>query len=515
MGGLATIPKHGAKTVAYGLWLSNPPADAGLNTPTQRDRTLSWLRFGYQGPVVESHSMQCILDQALETDADACFIQTPGNIISEDWMLPHWGQVDFHASLVQWLENNSDFLVCADFQKIDDYFGLNTECFLVNLHQYKALGRPEFGAASRQTHALVKPRAAGKDSNNSLTSSSQLETTGELQIVVPKSDGWGFIDTSLRHGIAIPGLPECLSSKRIFLADNSSDSGPAIADPSSCEALENNHDPHRQRFLTGVETQISRGRSGVFLWNIESYDDIPAGDPVNARNADAISSLYCVAAGFKPNMLLCRHGYEPNTKVTFFDYSQRALAIRKVLLSEWDGVDYPGFCRQLMRRFPPGETFYQLWNGLEPSRIDWKDVERLWENELTHWGGAQGFRKEWQAQCALNYEFIHCDIVNDPASLLDKIHNTPGTTIWWSNAFFTITSNWQLSIERRRQRFHRWIDGIAERSPECRLYGADHNNTPVNGMNAAEYSAGLKTRIAGGHPDELKPNRHAARALRF
>lgn len=515
MGDLVAIRKHRTIIVTYGLWLSDPSADAGLNTPTQRDRTLSWLRFGYQGPVVESHSIECILDKALEADADACLIQTSGNIISEDWMLPHWGQADFHASLIQWLENNSDFLVCADFQKIDEYFGLNTECFLVNLHQYKALGRPEFGAASKQTHTLVKPQPVGKDSNNCLSSSTQLEATGELQLAVPKSDGWGFIDTSLRHGIAIPVLPECLANKRIFLTAESSNSTPAIANFSSHETLENNYDPHRQRFLTGVETQISRGRSGVFLWNIESYDDIPIGDSANARKADAISNLYCVAAGFKPNMLLCRHGYKPNTGITFFDYSQQALAIRKVLLSEWDGADYPGFCRQLMQRFPPGETFYQLWNGLEPSRIDWADADRLWENELTHWGGAESFRKEWQAQCALNYKFIHCDIVNDPTLLLDEIPDALGTTIWWSNAFFTIASNWLLSIEQRRQRFRLWIEGIAERSPGCRIYGADHNNTPVNNMNAADYLAELQTRITGSQPDELKPDRRAARALRF
>lgn len=513
MGDLVAIRKHGAKTVAYGLWLSDSSTHAGLNTPTQRDRTLSWLRFGYQGPVIESYSIESILDQALEADADACLIQAPGNIISEDWMLPHWGQTDFHANLIQWVENNSDYLVCANILKVDEYFGLNTECFLVNLHQYQALGRPEFGAANKKVHTPVKSQPVSRDSNNSLAPSAQLEATGELQLAAPKSHGWGFIDASLRHEIAIPDLPENLSNKRIFLTSDISNNESATANPSSHELPGNNDDPRRQRFLRGVDAQISCGRRGVFLWNIESYDDVP--DSGNTANTDAISHLYCVAAGFKPNMLLRRHGHRPDTQITFFDYSQRALDIRKVLLSEWDGTDYPGFCRRLMRRFPPGETFYQIWNGLDPSRIDWADVDRLWENELTHWGGAQGFQKEWLAQCALSYQFIHCDIVNDPAPLLNKIHNIPGTTIWWSNAFFTITSNWQLSIEQRRQRFRRWIDGIAERSPGCRLYGADHNNTPVNDMNAAEYLTELKTRITDSQPDELKPNRHAARALRF
>jgi hypothetical protein len=189
--------------------------------------------------------------------------------------------------------------------------------------------------------------------------------------------------------------------------------------------------------------------------------------------------------------------------------------VRKTLIDEWDGYDYPDFCQQLMQRFPAKETFYQLWNGLDPSQIDWADVECLWENELAHWGGAQRFQQQWLAQRALHYNFIHCDIFNDPAPLLEQMHSSAGSVIWWSNAFFTISTNWLFSIEQRRQRFRQWIDDLAERSPECRLYGADHNNTPVNNISAAEYSAELKGRSINIISDELKPHRHTALPLRF
>ena len=509
MYGPAKRNNHKAEKIAYAIWLFGESIEKDIDSPTLRDRTLSWLRFGFQGSVIESSSIKSILNQAWECGHDACFIQTPGNIISEDWALPHWGQIDFHTYLNQSLERN-DFLVCADLIKTRNYYALNTKCFLVNLNQYQSLGRPDFGHITQQTQALIKPELFNKSANSSSINTKQLEPSNELISIAPTSHGWNFIDSSLRQGLVVPELPKSISDKCLSLTST----------PLSLEAQENQLYSSRKRFLRNVETQISRGRTGVFLWNIESYDDIPTGNPETAYLTETagrhkIRNLYCVAAGFKPNILLHRHGFEPDAGITFFDYSQQALDVRKTLLDEWDGSDYPEFCRELMQRFPAEKTFYQLWNGLQPSQIDWTDVNRLWEVELIHWGGAKNFQKQWLAHVKLKYDFLHCDIVNNPTPLLERIHDSAGTVIWWSNAFFTISSNWLLSIEHRRKSLQYWINHLAERSPQCRLYGADHNNTPVNNINAAEYAAALKNRSKNNEYNELTPHHESALPLRF
>ena len=56
---------------------------------------------------------------------------------------------------------------------------------------------------------------------------------------------------------------------------------------------------------------------------------------------------------------------------------------------------------------------------------------------------------------------------------------------------------------------------LARRSPDCLLYGADHINTPVNGITAADYSAVLEQHAVDIERGELRPQRHTALPLRF
>lgn len=498
--------------IAYGLWLQEDEVTSSISSlPPLRDLTLSWLRFGYQGKVIESTSINTILDQAMEQGQRACFIQAPGNIISEDWMLPHWQQADFHESVQQHLRRD-DFLICADFTEKEGYFSLDTNCFLVNLLHYRALGCPSFGfshglsTSEKHPLKLIKPQVMLV--GNGGKSLKQLTASNNTVSIVPSGAGWGFIDASLRQGLTISQLPHNIANKRLLLQKNPQKI--SEEESISSQVVKNPKSTHK-RFLNGIDTQINCGRKGVFLWNIESYDDLPEHNP---NSIEKISNLYCVAAGFKPCMLLIRHGFNSDTCVTFFDYSQQALNIRKTLLEEWDGTNYPDFCQSLMERYPEPETLYQLWNGIQTSEINWGDVDILWENELEKWGGKEKFQQIWLAQRALKFQFVHCDVVNKPNALLDKISNLEGSVIWWSNAFFTISSNWLMTIEQRRKCFFNWVNHLADRAPECRIYGADYNNTPINDISAIEYYNILKTRFMSNNKHELTPVQ-SARPLRF
>lgn len=480
--------------IAYALWVP----DQHSSNPNLRDITLSWLRFGYQGAVIESCELDTILEQAINQGHQYCFVQMPGNVISEDWMLPHWQVADFHQCLES-LTKRDDFLVTADLIQHEGYFKIDPRCMLINLNHYQALGCPSFGYLSTQEQNLIQPSIV-EICNNTLAY--QLESSQTFQSITPSTPGWNFIDASLRKGLTVPQLPNELSQKRVLLTTNLINTDITSAKLSSSTQTQ-------ERFLEGIEQQVTRGREGVFLWNIESYDDI------TQTNKQPITDLYCVAAGFKPNMLLNKHGFNSNTCVTFFDYSQQALSIRKTLIQEWDGTDYPTFCKEVIHQFPSDTTFYQLWNGQTVDQIDWADVDALWQKELTLWGGQATFKQQWQAQKSLDYRFIHCDLINQPGSLLDAIEGSNKAVIWWSNAFFTITSNWFMSIDDRRQHFAAWIDALAERSPNCQLYGADHNNTPVNNVQALAYSQNLTQRTNSIQFDELVTHQHSAQPLRF
>lgn len=533
MGIKQTIDNTRISTLAYALWLTEESDSSETPQVCLRDLSLSWLRFGYQGPVIESNSINTILSQAIENEYQWCFIQTPGNIISEDWMLPHWQKADFHTSLKQ-LTSKEDFLVSANIIATDDYFSLDCSCFLVNLSHYKNMGYPDFGFAQQTKTTLYKPQVFTQPSSiasrqitrlqplkdydeNSINQSAITEEFHRVksQTQVAQS-GWGFIDASLRHGLAIQQLPENIYTKQLSLTSKLNSTPVSELTNQTANPDKNDTNYLQQNFLSGVANQISRGRHGVFLWNIESYADLPVTtDLTIEKKINTLSNLYCVAAGFKPNMLLSRHGFSADTRVVFFDYSQQALTIRKVLINEWDGFDYPDFCRYLIQRFSSEETFYQLWNGLKPEQIDWDDVTILWKNELLNWGGEYKFQQQWKAQQRLNYQFVHCDLVNNPSPLLEKINEQENSAIWWSNAFFTISSNWLLSIEQRKQLFSHWINQLAQKAPDCMIYGADHNNAPLNNITAAQYLNQLNERKKSNLIDELTPNNQTSRPLRF
>ncbi len=492
------VSNHKHKAIAYGLFNPGDSNNKKSRHSDLRDLTLSWLRFGYQGPVIESDSVDTILETALNEGHDACFIQMPGNIINEEWKLPHWEEADFYDCLQQILGKNK-FLICVNTYGESGYFAIDKSCFLVDLGMYQKMGCPCFGEKLRGHKNPIKPRLTQTELG------SDLDKMKEYLDDFPKDEGWGFIEASMASSLWIPQLPDLISQKRVRVTSNSLNGGEGIL---------------QKRFLKSVESQIERGRSGVFLWNIESYQDVPEckNQTISSKEnpeSDYIRQLYCVAAGFKPNMLLHRHGFNKETVVRYFDYSQQALDIRKILLEEWNGTDYPKFCKTLVKRFPEANTFYQLWNGLTLAQINWNDVECLWEQELAQWGGEDVFQQQWLMQQKLTSKFVHCDVINNPNPLLEEIDNTEGSVIWWSNAFFTISSNWLMSIDQRRERFRYWIQQLAEKTPYCRLYGADHNNTPVNGVDAITYLGQFEKRSLNTVPDELVPQRQLAKPIRF
>jgi hypothetical protein len=197
--------------------------------------------------------------------------------------------------------------------------------------------------------------------------------------------------------------------------------------------------------------------------------------------------LYSVAAGFKPNRILQTHGLSDRTRVVFFDYSQRALDVRRFMVSQWNGDDFPRFVREVFQAFPHPETFYQLWDEVTPADDIWGDIDRIWEQELTQWGGAAAFATHWRRYRQLKHDYVCCNILENPLPLLELVRAEPNAIIWWSNAFFTMYGNWFYTTNERQQAYRRWTRELAARNTDLFLLGSDDNNTCVNSIRAGEY----------------------------
>jgi hypothetical protein len=95
--------------------------------------------------------------------------------------------------------------------------------------------------------------------------------------------------------------------------------------------------------------------------------------------------------------------------------------------------------------------------------------------------------------------------------LLDRVRAQPGSVVWWSNAFFTVHSNWLYTADEKALRYRRWVEGLAARDPRLLLYGSDCNNTSVNHITAGAYAE----RVLAGGPDDLAPVKLGGCEIRF
>jgi hypothetical protein len=429
-----------------------------------RNLTISWSRYGYRGRIIEAASVDAILHEAGAAGYRWCFIQSCGHMIGESWHPPHVESVPLEIALSHWIEKH-EFLLTGVLSGDD---GVDNQCMLVDLHHYRACGSPT-------VHDLI--------------------------------------GAARRHGIAVHSFPPEIDSCRIYFDPTLCEQSPRFVQYLGSEIARLDGDDlglgaNCYRLLQSVRAQVSNARRGVFLWNVESYSDVTT-PPEDFQ--PPVAAVYSVAAGFKPNMIVHSLGIDEQTRVVFFDYSEKALQIRKLIVDEWDGEDYPSFFRYVTKRYPHPDTFYQLWGDLTPDTITEVDIVQMWENEGRKWGGHHVIREHWRRYRKLAHEYVPCNLLGDRGHLLDRIGCERSAAIWWSNAFFTTLSNWLFTIDQRRAIYESWIRELAERNPAILLYGADFTNISVNHVRAAAY---LK-RLGDHGYDYLRPLKANTCEIRF
>jgi hypothetical protein len=447
---------------------SVPSCDAERER-TLRDLTISWSRYDYRGEILEGATIDDVLEQASELGYAWCLVQAAGHVVVEAWH-PTGGQTRFEECISEWLAR-ADFLVLGAV--IGDEaggYGLDDRCLLVDVDRYAALGRPLF------------------------------ETTGILP-------GGNLIEVSLANGLSVPDLGPTLDGRTVWLGGDRV--APYLgAGIRSYRPAEAGHEPAVAAFLKEVQQQVVNSTRGIFLWNLEPYDDVRT--PPRGFEAP-ISTLYSVASGFKPNVILDSHGFDERTRIVFFDYSANALEARRLLVDEWDGSDFPAFARYLFERLPHPAAFYQLWSGATPDTVDPRLLDDAWERELGRWGGEASFAQHWRRYRELRHQFVHCDVLNGGRPLVESVEREPDAVIWWSNAFFSVSGNWLYGLDERRRRYEDWIDALAERNPDLFLYGSDFWCNSVNNVQAADYRDLLRAACRDG----LSPVKANAGEIRY
>src|SRR6476469_1509057 len=142
--------------VVFGLLSGFADSSQAHLTEKLRSFTISWLRYGYHGPILEAGTIPAILSEALARGFRYCFVLSPGNVILEPWIPQHWGRRNFHEALADWIENK-DFFVTGQLRLFPSgSYGLRDQCLLVNLAHYQEFGRPSYGSADGQPASWIR-----------------------------------------------------------------------------------------------------------------------------------------------------------------------------------------------------------------------------------------------------------------------------------------------------------------------------------------------------------------------
>lgn len=479
-----------------------------------RSFTISWSRYGYHDLIIEKSSLNEILDEASALGYKYCLVQAHGHIIAENWHPNHSERKDFQTALRDWIDNHDFFVTGHIVERATGWYGLRQDCVLVNLEYYEAFGRPLYHPTCESPVEVAQPIRGPKLKADAKTPL-WLLPSGQTVLRSPELPGWNFIDVSLKHGKTVYNFDESIVNHKLYVNPEiqsqagAFDGGRARAQSNfQREAADLLGEGDGREFLHLTSSQMENATRGVFLWNVESYEDVGVPPP---QFKAPLKTLYSVAAGFKPNMILHTHGFDEQTEIVFFDYSRNALRIRQLLHQEWDGEDYPRFVKYILDKFPAPDTFYQLWAGTSPDNLNWADVAACWRDEVDRWGGERVIKNHWAAYKELRHVYVECNILTEQDKLLDRITRRPDSVIWWSNAFFTVYANLKYTINERKRNYDDWINQLAAANPDIFIYGSDYNNISVNCIQAGTYAEQYSK--SGG--DYLNPLKLCATEIRF
>ena len=426
-------------------------------TQAQKNKEITefFTRFKYFGPIIVKENINEVLDEALNYDVDYCIVQSVGHIIKD---------AAFFTFIEKWVDKQDFFITGHIMDKNkkninnpngkEGYYGLHKQCMLVNLKYYKKFDKPVFGNKNSGEEFVVKAERHIKDIHDDYTPLS-LKPTEELTICTPLVDGWNFINTSLANDLTVYNFHPKIREHKQYLYPTT-----------SAAELE-----HQLSWITNI---VDYAQDCVFFWNTENYSDLKY---VNIEKP--IEKLYAVAASFKPNMILNHYNFTDNCEVIYYDYSKSALAFKKMLVTEWDGEDYPKFLDYAQKKYRINET-----GGNETQLLSRKE---LWERELKWWGSEKAIKDHWDRYKQLPHKYIHCDVCSSPEKITSKITPNNNSVIWWSNAFHTVGAQYLRGLSGVKSCYESWLKQINDKNPNIWILGKDYLDLPVEGDRLKDY----------------------------
>lgn len=332
------------------------------------------------------------------------------------------------------------------------------QCLLLNIERWKAIGCPDIddpsvrdvdvpmeipdiNAHDDYTPAFIRPSPAGLPRR-------------------AKGLGAALIAESMAHGEKIANFPFFLRRKKRFLypardprlflrmCEAYQQEGRGLFDGHRLEALWETLAPAGERtfnsmvsWLQVLDEVTEKVENRFWGWNSESLDI----NPTRVFNPDY---LVGVAAGLKLEYLGYVAGITPATEVIYADVSGITLAWKKLLLAEWDGVDY--------RRFAESEVHRII--GRVPDAALLGDLQACFDAVLERVGSLDRWVEYWNRYRSLSIRFCQCDLIEETDTVVSAIVPDKSGLVWISNIFnyhIVLLNSLPASVDEKKSSFVR------------------------------------------------------------
>ena len=445
-----------------------------------------------------------LLSKAYEMGKTWAIVVTPGTLLKGG----------FFETVRDFLSKTSPdiFMFAHLMDHKERWFGIHPQCFIVNLSLWNQLDRPALIKKVTEKISVLKVIRSSENVHDNYTPTYLMPGHGMTK-ENPKIMGWHWIHKALESGLRVENISPEIRQKKLFLYPEQSqesllarlgtdnltkdrtlmekNAGGILSGISkgfsfgqagkSDRQVHSDHSPnnvskradqlsdHQEKVLDYLSVESTGLMRKMFIFNTENVRNTYV--EYNMKKIDAFVGL---PAGFFDLHTLYRHGFHEGTQLVYFDINQKILDFKQKLLELWDGTDYPGFVKGILRKSP--ENFSDSLLSILP-----EEGERHWQAELKLWGGDIRFSNHLTKVKALPRQFIKMNLIDDFSPLIKVMEEMKSRHIalWYSNCFnYTpglASKSWKYEeIKQQGVAFLNHLLRLAEKNNlEITIYGED------------------------------------------
>jgi hypothetical protein len=388
-----------------------------LNTEYQQ-RVLDLANFYQQLPyqhnftVIETTDLDHAFNHQVPADTDWVVVVAAGHTTQDR---------NLYYNLVNEGILHQSPLVCHIMNFPDQYPHLHAQLFAVNYQTWRAAGSPSWRHQHQPYNfASTEFVASPETFHDGYTPHWLKPTAVSRQYTGPYlQQGAAVVRALLEHGHTIQNIPQDIRDRKHHLyPDQDSEAFDRFLNGEDYTG-----DHPAQKYYTGLIKHLAEQvQRQYYVLNTEPLTRIPAGTHINHYAG--------VASGLKLFCNMVRNGFDTNTAVTVFDFSDIALKFQKFLIENWTGnlETYEVVCRQFEVQNPG-------YFPCEPSGV-WSDTydHILRELRLT----PAEFKAKWTEYCHREHRFEKINLYDAEGQqrLVNICANYDQSYVWVSNAFW-------------------------------------------------------------------------------